>query len=296
MRAGPLFGFNVSVMITMGGRATTSRWACAVALGCLMSATAACGAGDDGGPTTFGEVTDTVAIGRMPEPLSDREPPPVPPTTPAPSTPPTTRADRGPIDGPIGDAVDGNRLLMIGDSVLAATAPRSGGIACDVLTGFGWAVEIAAEPGRFVEFGDTVLDERLAPDSGDDWDVAVIMLGNFFDGDVDAYGATLDAMLERLAPRPVLLFTLSEVDDDHAVLNDVIRSIAAARSHVVVIDWAALTAAEPEKLLDGGGPGLTDEGAGRLVLFTAAALGEAPDAGAGECLPPVFTDDSAIVL
>jgi hypothetical protein len=49
-------------------------------------------------------------------------------------------------------------------------------------------------------------------------------------------------------------------------------------------------------LLVDGGPAVTEDGSGRLVLYTAAALGEAPGGTLGECLPPVFTDDSAIVL
>ena len=86
----------------------------------------------------------------------------------------------------------------------------------------------------------------------------------------------------------------------------------------MLIDWAELTADEPDVLLDGGGPQPTREGRGRLVLFTAAALGDAPVGAAaspvgspvdsseppvdvsveqqGLCFEPVFTDDSAIVL
>jgi hypothetical protein len=41
----------------------------------------------------------------------------------------------------------------------------------------------------------------------------------------------------------------------------------------------------------------TAEGAKRLALFLAAALGKPADDGqVGECLDPAFTDDSAIVL
>jgi hypothetical protein len=219
--------------------------------------------------------------------------------------------------GTIGDAVDGPRLLVIGDSVMASIAPRNDGIACDVLPALGWQVEIAAEPGRFVEFGEVVLDELLRPEPGDDWDAVAVMLGNQFDDDIDEYRAALDAFLERISPRPTILYTVSEVDDQLAAVNEVIRDEANLRPNVVLIDWAELTAAEPDVLLDDGGPRPTREGSGRLVLFTAAALGDAPVGAAasqvgssvasseppvdvaveqGQCFEPVFADDSAIVL
>ena len=154
-----------------------------------------CGASDAAPTTTPTGVPATVALGGLPGPLSGALKPPAPPTTePAATTstaPPIPR-----IVGTIGEAVDGPRVLVIGDSVMATIAPRNDGIACDVLPTFGWQVEIAAEPGRFVEFGEVVLDKLLRPESGDDWDAVAVMLGNQFDGDIDQYRAAT-----RRAPR-----------------------------------------------------------------------------------------------
>ena len=257
---------------------------------------AACDGDDDATTSTQG-VSGTVALGEIPEPLSDRPEPSVPPNLVADGTTTTTTTEPEvvPIDGPIGEVADGDRLLIIGDRVLASTAPRFGGIACDVLPGFGWTVEIAAEPGRFIEFGDEVLDELLDPAAGDDWDVVVVMLGNLFDGDLAGFEDDLTGLVERISPRPMIVFTLTEVDDE-AELNDLIRALPDEYPNVVVIDWAELSAAEPDVLLEDGGPLVTEEGSGRLVLFMAAALGDAPGFGEGECLDPTFTDDSAIVL
>ncbi len=272
----------------------TARIAGRSLVGALLVATAACGLTDDTAVPTSSGVPGTVAIGDMPQPLSDRPTVPTSSTDPTTTVVATTEPAREPIVGPVGDAVLGNRLLLIGDGVLASTAPRFGGIACDVLVGFGWAVEVAAEPGRFVDFGGDVLDGRLRP--GTDWDAAVVMLGNQYDGDIARFERELTGMIERLAPRPVVVFTLSDVAGDRTEINDLIRDLPRFTPHVVVVDWAEITAAEPDQLLDDGGPALTEEGSGRLVLFMAAALGEAPGDLGGECLEPVFVDDSAIVL
>ncbi len=237
-----------------------------------------------------------MALGEFPEELSDRPPPPAPPTTPPDSTVTTVAPSRGPIVGPIADAVFGNRVLLIGDTVLASTAPRNDGLMCDVLVDFGWAAEIDAEPGRFIEFAQQVLDERLDPGDGEQWDAAALMFGNHFDGDLEAYARQLEAVLDRLSPRPTIVYTLSEVTADAVAINEIIRELPRAHPNVVVVDWAAATEVDLDLLLKDGGPALTDEGSRRLVLFTAAALGKPLSGEAGECLPSPFTDDSAIVL
>ena len=54
--------------------------------------------------------------------------------------------------GPVGRLVDGNRLLVIGDSIMASTTERYGGAMCSRLVPMGWAVEIDAESGQHIEF------------------------------------------------------------------------------------------------------------------------------------------------
>jgi hypothetical protein len=277
----------------------------------LMLATA-CSDGDAADVTVPADFSDTVALGELPEPPSDGVIPVGTVEGAVESSSTTSTTSTVPrLDGPVGEVADGNRLLLIGDSVLASSAPRNDGIACDVLTGFGWDVEVDAEPGRFVDFASAVLDERLDPGAGLDWDAAVIFLGNLFDGDLVGFEAELDAALTRLAPRPVVLYTLT--GDSVAVdeLNEVIRSRVDVHPNIAIVDWAAHVAAETDReLLDGDGPQLTEEGSGRIIVLLAGVLDRAPapDAGApddstttseaptGECLEPAFTDDSAIVL
>ena len=265
----------------------------------MMLVVAACGGGQTVAPRPGFDVSDTVPLGELPEPLSDQTSIPAPPTTPPGSAVPTTEPLPDVGDGPIADAVVGYRVLLIGDEVLAAAAPRNDGIMCDVLADFGWTVEIAAEPGRFIEFGDDVLDERLQPVGDEQWDAAAVMLGNHFDGDLDGYTRRLDALLDRLSPRPTIVYTLSEVTDDAVAINAVIRGLPRSRPNVKIVEWDEVTVLDPDRVFDDGGPELSANGAEVLVLHTVAALGKTPQAesgGVGECLPSVFTDDTAIVL
>ena len=276
----------------MSGRnRSTGRAIRVAAVTTLALIVAACGAGEGLSSSTPADVPETVALGEIPELPSDSEPPPNPPTT-APATTSTTVPADEQIDGPISERVLSHRVLLIGDSVLASTAPRTGGVMCDVLTGFGWTVAIDAEPGRAIDFAHRVLDERLAIGSTDEWDVAAIFLGNNFNGDFEGFTAELDTILERLAPRPVIIYTVTETDDDRARLNEIIRERTRFHRDIVVLDWAEITATDPELLLASDGLHLTEAARQTLVVHTAAALGETPGDTPGECLPSPFQDDS----
>lgn len=198
----------------------------------------------------------------------------------------------GDLDLPtVGEEVLGNRVIVIGDSILASTAPRFGGTLCEVLVEAGWSVEIDAEPGRFIAFADKVLDQRLAPSSGVDWDTAVLFFGSNFSGDLSSFEAALDELLERLERRPVILLTVTEFQDNRQLVNEVIRS--RGDSQVRIIDWALITEAEPG-LLAGDGLHLSAAGKNRIVTELALALGTSPTLstdGEGQCLPTSFTND-----
>ena len=59
--------------------------------------------------------------------------------------------EQGVVEQQVSELVGGNRVIAIGDSILASTASRFGGELCDELEPLGWAIEINAEPGRFVD-------------------------------------------------------------------------------------------------------------------------------------------------
>lgn len=193
----------------------------------------------------------------------------------------------------LGELVPGNRAIIIGDSILASTAPRFSGSMCDRLNEAGWDVEIDAEPGRFITFAVDVLDARLAPESGLDWDVAVMFFGSNFNGSLTNFRSTLESLVGRLAPRLVLLLTVTEFEQSRVDVNDIIREVAAESSHVQILDWARITSAEPG-LLNSDGLHLSAAGKNRITTEISLALGTAPTLateGEGECLPTLFTED-----
>jgi hypothetical protein len=227
-----------------------------------------------------------------------------PPDTTSPDTTEPTRAarehwltvvDRADADTFAGGAsvrelVEDARVLMIGDSIMASTSRRYGGEMCRELVPRGWEVEVDAETGRFVDFGGRVLDARL--DAG--WDAAVVMLGNNYGADKAVYSEYLEEIVDRLAPRPTVLLTVTEFRPDRADVNDAIYEIAADYDNVRVVDWATETANDPE-LVGGDGLHLSDKGRQHYADLVGRELGRAPDYGEGDCLGSDFTDDSAVI-
>ena len=189
------------------------------------------------------------------------------------------------------ELVEDARVLMIGDSIMASTSSRYGGEMCKELVPRGWDVEMDAESGRFVDFGDRVLDSRLDAD----WDVAVVMLGNNYGADKAVFTEYLEDIVDRLAPRPTVLLTVTEFRPDRADVNDAIYEIAADYDNVRVVDWAAETADDPT-LVGGDGLHLSNEGRVRYADVVGRALGRAPGFGEGDCLGSDFTDDSAVTI
>jgi hypothetical protein len=248
---------------------------------------AACGEDDLAAPPSS---DGTVAgVGVLPEPLTRSAL--LGATTTASTEPrPTVTIERE--LPPVGERVTGNRLLMIGDSILASTSRRYTGEMCLGLVPLHWAVEVDAEKSRFIDFGSRVLNARLDPEADLDWDVAAVFLGTNYGGDIAAYTSELDEILGRLAPRPTLLYTVTEFRPNRADVNEAIRSMLAYYPNVQVIDWATITDADPT-LLGADGYHLSPAGISRLVFETALALGGAPTGGGGDCLSSRFTDDSA---
>ena len=287
--------------MSRAGRRTTPsarRRAAAVAVAGSLVGAACASTAPDVAPLV-NDVPETVGLGRFPEPFSESAAA-VPSTIPvADTTSPTTTTTAVPVpvpeSGAVGEVVTGNRVLVIGDTVLASTAPRHGGAMCEVFEAFGWHGEIAAEFGRFIDFGRVVVDDRVTTGESD-WDVAAVMFGNHFNGDLTAFRIELDELLTSLSPRPIILYTVAEDDSFHAEINEVVRAVPDGHPNVIVLDFAEIVAAEPDVLLAESPSGLSDEGLGRLALFTVATLGEAPPGDTPGCGEPFFVDDSAIVI
>ena len=256
-------------------------------LAALVAAASGCGTVSDDSDGTIPPVTPvpTVAgVGQVPAtPTAVREPIVV-------VRPPVN------VDGTeaqlIGDIVDGNRILMIGDSILASTSSRYGDHMCEALVPLGWQVAVEAEPSRFIDFGNRVLDKLLLDEATpeEDWNAAVVFLGSNYDGDEAKYEAELVRTLDRLAPRPTLLLTVSEYRPDYVEVNEVVNRLGAARDNVTVVDWKSIS--ETPGVLSSDRLHPTDTGRRVLAEAIAAALG--PVDGVGDCLRSTFRDDSRI--
>jgi hypothetical protein len=246
-----------------------------------------CGAADGGADDTIPPVTPvpTIAgVGAVPAvPSAVREPIVV-------VRPPVN--EDGTEAQLIGETVDGNRILMIGDSILASTASRYGDHMCEAVVPLGWQVAVEAEPSRFVEFGNLVLDKLLIDDADpeDDWNAAVVFLGSNYRGDQGKYEAELVEILDRLAPRPVVLLTVTEYRPDYVEVNEVVNRLGAERDNVTVLDWRSISDAPGVLSSDRLHP--TDTG--RLILAESVAAALGPVDGEGECLRSTFRDDSRI--
>ena len=243
---------------------------------------AACGAGEaaspSGSPSTVGNV------GRLPGELSDGTSPAPTSTEPEPSSVPyATTSDETPptfSSGRVGEVAGGNQLFVLGDSILEATTTAYGGEMCNRLVPHGWTVDIDAENGRDAAAGLQVLEDRL--DQGEQWDASVVMLGNNYRDDPAQFDEQLGEILDLLSPDPVLLLTVTEFEDIQAQVNDVIRTEAAKRDNVHLLDWAARTAND-DSLVGDDGLHLTDKGRVAIVAMIRLALGDAPVGSLGEC-------------
>ncbi len=176
---------------------------------------------------------------------------------------------------------------MIGDSVLAGTSSRYSNDMCEAVVPLGWQVELDAEVGRFIDFGDRVLDKRLSAG----WDAALIFLGSNYGDNQALYASMLEEQVDRLGPRPVVLVTVTEFKPDRAEVNAAIKMIAFNHPNVSVVDWATISATTPG-VLSGDHLHPTPSGRQVLAMNVAAALGEAASQP-GACLKANFRDDSA---
>jgi len=183
------------------------------------------------------------------------------------------------VDSRIGALAGGNRLLMIGDSIMGATSVDNGGAMCADLVPRGWQVGMDTEEGRHADAGVEVTKRRLV----EPWDAAVVGLGSNYKDDPEVFASEIRQILDALAPRPVLLVTVSENEDELAEVNYVLRDTALRYANVRVLEWSERTRID-ESLTGADGLHLNDRGIAVFVAMVGVALGDAPDDGEGACL------------
>jgi hypothetical protein len=240
---------------------------------CVVSLTA-CGSR----ASTDSSVPLSLPVGELPSSL-----PPDTGPVPVGSAGPTTTLAR---QQQVGAKAKGNRVILLGDSVTASTSQRYSNDMCKALVPLGWRAEVDAESGRFIEFGNKVLDARLAAG----WDAAVVLLGNNYVKNQENYRKQRERIVTRLSPRPVVLLTVTEFQVSRLEVNSVIRSMAKLHSNVQIVEWATITKNNPN-YTGADHLHLTNGGRAALAAAVAEALGIAPDTP-GKCLPTNYTDDS----
>jgi len=188
----------------------------------------------------------------------------------------------------LGAVAKGNRLLMIGDSILSSIAKRYGNEACGLLVPQGWNVALEAEAGQFVEFGLDVLDKRW----NEGWDAVVIELGTNYAGSQDRYRETMEKILDRIGDVPVVLANTTVFRAPQKEVNAVIDEIVDRYPNVSLLDWATIS--KSPAVLSGDRIHPTPKG--RVVLATAIAraAGIAPSSP-GDCMKVYFQDDSRVL-
>lgn len=256
----------------------------------LTACSAAADSGDDTGGTTAGtdgagtsavETTGTTSltvsgVGVLPGPL---------PTNAVEDIASTTTLAEVEESETIGAQAAGNRVLMLGDSILASTSKRYGNEMCDALVPLGWQVEIDAEVGRPLAFGQQVMAARW--DEG--WDAGLILLGNNYNGDKDDFFARYTALLDAFEGKPVVVLTVTEFEDQQTQVNEIIEALAAARDNVTLVDWRTISTYEGVRGKDG--LHLTDLGR-KVLADTVAPIFDVAPAQPGKCLDSKYTDDS----
>ena len=189
----------------------------------------------------------------------------------------------------IGPQIQGNRVLMIGDSIFASTSSRYCNEMCNTLSQLGWQVAVEAQAGEFIDFGSRVLGRRWE----EGWDTAVVFLGTNFDGNIVRYEEKLREMFDVLSQNPFVVLTTAEFRPKQLEVNEVIKRLAEEYGNVTVLDWAAV--ASNNGLIGRDGVHLTADGRSVLATAVARSLEFSRDRTNGQCLKPVFRDDSKVL-
>jgi hypothetical protein len=151
---------------------------------------------------------------------------------------------------------------------------------CEGLVPQGWAVQIDAENGRDAGAALDVLRDRV--EAGEEWDAAVVMLGNNYRDDPQEFATQLGEILDLLAPAPVLLLTVTEFEPSRAEVNFVIRGETKQRDDVRVLEWAERTRHD-DSLVGDDGLHPSEAGLDALSSMVRIALGPAPEGSVGDC-------------
>lgn len=170
-----------------------------------------------------------------------------------------------------------NRVFVLGDSVMQGAAPMLG----DALPT--WSVIADTKVGRFLDEGVGVLKRRRSQIG----EIAVVLMGNNYNGDEVAFRSQLDDAMEQLSGvEHVIFFTVTMYDEDRAEVNEALADLGESEPNVTVVDWGAWCDENVDDFLVGDRLHLTPDGAealaqlvGEAVTRVTRAAGEYPAPG-----------------
>jgi hypothetical protein len=168
-----------------------------------------------------------------------------------------------------------NRVFVVGDSVMQGAAPYLG----DLLEG--WSIYADTRVGRFLDEANKVILKQRK----DVGQIAVLNLGNNYNGDQVAFAKSVDTALEALTGvSHVIWVNVGEFEEDRAEVNEVLRNAAAVHPNLTIVDWNAWWE-EDDSLTSGDRLHLTPDGAQAYAALVAAAILQVTEA-AGEIPAP----------
>jgi lysophospholipase L1-like esterase len=125
------------------------------------------------------------------------------------------------------------RVVLIGDSVMAALSPGYTNAAAKVIGAAGWNVVIDARVNRTTVQGADVARARRAQET----DSVVLMLGHNDGATPSVFTRRATAVLEQLKRVP-RVYWLTMREPRYAGANQVLRALARRYPNLRLIDWA----------------------------------------------------------
>jgi lysophospholipase L1-like esterase len=125
------------------------------------------------------------------------------------------------------------RVLLIGDSVMAALNPNYTNAAAKVIGAAGWKVVIDARVYRTTAQGAQVARARRSQET----DSVVVMLGHNDGGTPSVFSRRASAALDAVTGVPHV-YWLTMREPRYAGANQMLRSLARHYPNVRLIDWA----------------------------------------------------------
>ena len=124
------------------------------------------------------------------------------------------------------------RVVLIGDSVMAALNPGYTDAAAKVIGAAGWNVVIDARVNRTTAQGATVAKARRAQET----DSVVVMLGHNDGATPSVFSRRATAVLEQLKRAPHV-YWLTMREPRYAGANQVLRALASRYPNLGLVDW-----------------------------------------------------------